>query len=126
MNNENDFEYSYEALSTEERKEVESIKSFYQEHLGLSKVQKLKQMHSKVKNLPQIIALTVGIIGILIFGLGLTMLLEWKLILWGCIVGAMGTIIMLTAYLVFFKVSKVLKAKYSKKIIELSDEILKE
>ena len=126
MNNENDFEYSYEALSAEERKEVESIKSFYQEHLGLSKVQKLKQMHSKVKNLPQIIALTIGIIGILIFGLGLTMLLEWRLILWGCLVSVVGTIIMLTVYLVYLKITKFLKAKYSKKIIELSDEILKE
>ena len=89
-----EFRYSYKAPSSEERKEIESIRNEYspsqQTHNdGLSL---LRSLHSKVKNTPKALSISIGVIGLLIFGLGLSMILEWNIILWGVIIAILGLI----------------------------------
>lgn len=122
----NDFEFKYVAPTSEERKEIESIKNSYlnQSSSTDSKLNQLRKMDSKVKNTPTVVSLIMGVLGILIFGLGMTMVLEWNLIMWGIIISAIGAIPMLLAYPVYKLITKSLKKKYSAKIIKLSNELL--
>lgn len=121
----NDFEFKYVALSQEEKKEIESIKNSYiQKDKTISKLETLRKLDSKVKNLPLIIAIIFGGCSTLIFGLGLAMVLEWKLLIWGIVVMIVGFIPMLCTYPLYVLMSKNLKNKYSKEIIKLSDELL--
>ncbi|MFQ6772860.1 MAG: hypothetical protein ACLRFG_00080, partial [Clostridia bacterium] len=83
----NDFEYNYVAPTSEERKEIESIRNAYIKPTASSgKLEKLRRLDFKVKNTPIIVALVMGVVGILTFGVGLTMMLEWNIILWGIVV----------------------------------------
>lgn len=122
----NDFEFKYSAPITEERKEIESIRNSYSVHSESNKLMRLRELDAKVKNVPTVVSLVVGIIGLLVFGLGLTMILEWKLLVWGIIVSALGFVLMCGALPINKKLSSTLKAKYSDEIIKLSDELLNE
>ena len=126
MKKHNDFEYKYIAPTNEERKEIESIKNSYltQSSFTDSKLNKLRKLDSKVKNIPVIISLVLGVVGTLILGLGMSMVLEWNLILWGIIVGAVGVVPTICAYPAHKFWSKKLKKKYSAEIINLSNELL--
>lgn len=125
MKNNNDFEFKYSAPTAEERKEIESIRNSYVKKASSSnKLDKLRRLDSKVKNIPTILSLCVAIIGMLIFGLGMAMVLQWNLIVIGIIVGVIGVIVMAIAYPLFIKISKYLKNKYSDTIIKLSEELL--
>ena len=87
------FTYTYVALTEEERAKVNSIKQDYlpkKEQSQESKMQKLLALDAKVKNPPVIIGLVLGIIGTLIFGLGLTTVLEWDNLILGIIISAVG------------------------------------
>lgn len=124
MNNQN-FEYRYSAPTIEERKEIESIRQSYLDKTPEnSKLSELKKLDKKVKNLPSIISITFGIIFTLVFGVGLTMVLEWKILVWGVIVSAVGIIPLFFNYLLYKKEKTYFKNKYSKKIIKLSEELL--
>ena len=121
----NDFEYSYIAPTREERQEIESIRNSYARSSKTgTKIDYLRKLDSKVKNTPTCVALIVGIVGILIFGLGLSMALEWKMIVWGAVVSLIGLLITVLAYPIWLRVGNAMKKKYSDKIISLSDELL--
>lgn len=123
--NNNDFEFTYSAPTTAERREIENIKKNYipQTKTELA-LEKLRKLDSRVKNIPVSLSLVFGVIGTLIFGLGLTMVLEWNLLLWGIIVMVVGLVPVVFAYPLFKKVTAKLKEKYSPEIIKLSDELL--
>ena len=126
MKTDPDFKYNYQAPTAEERREIESIRNSYltQKPNQDDKLSTLRKLDSKVRSLPKILALTIGIIGTLIFGLGLAMILEWNLIAWGILICAVGIIIIVVNYPIFRKVSTNLKNKYSKEILNLSEELL--
>lgn len=127
MKNRNDFEFNYTAPTSSERKEIERIRdSYIQKENSLSKIDYLRKLDNKVRNIPTIYALVFGVIGILIFGLGFAMVLEWKIIVWGVVVSVIGLIPMIISYPIYLKISKNLKNKYSDEIIKLSNEILDE
>ena len=71
-----------------------------------------------------ILGLSFGIIGSLIFGLGLTCVLEWEKIVLGIIISCIGLIIISVAYPIYNIIYKHLKNKYSERIIKLSNELL--
>ena len=124
-----DFEYTYIAPTIEERKEIESIKNSYETKEvpeSQSKLSRLRSLDMKVKNTPGLISLTFGIIGILVFGFGLSIVLEIKTIPFfvGIIFLVIGMVIMITAYPLHKAVFKNLKKKYSPEILKLSEELL--
>ena len=125
MNNTNDFECKYFAPTPQERKEIESIRNRYLPEASSSdQLLKLRKLDSKVKNTPATISICVGIIGTLIFGLGFTMILEWYLPVWGVLVSMFGAVPIALAYPINQFLKKRMKAKYSKEILEISDELL--
>lgn len=121
----NGFEFNYVAPTKEERKEIESIRNNYVEKKpATSKLQRLRNLDAKVKNIPIAMSLMVGCVGALIFGLGLAMILEWQILTWGIVVALIGLVPVALAYPIYTKLSVVMKAKYSEEIIKLSDELL--
>lgn len=124
--NENKFSYRYSAPTEEERREIENIRRRYG---GATKeedkLNRIRELDSKVKNPPLIAALAVGICGSLVFGLGMTMILEWDIVLWGIFVAVLGSCIMTSAYFIRKILTKRNKNKYGAEIVRLSDEILR-
>ena len=70
------FEYNYSAPTTQERKEIESIRSKYlpKEKVD-SKIERIKYLDNKISNTKIIFSLTFGIISLLLFGTGLSFFL---------------------------------------------------
>lgn len=125
MTEKNDFEYKYIAPSASERIEIESIKrSYLPKTKEESKLDHLRKLDGKVKNIPMMAALILGVVGTLIFGTGMTMVLEWAIIAWGVVVCAVGVVPIALAYPVFLMATKKMKEKYGQTIINLSDELL--
>lgn len=122
-----DFKYEYSAPTDSERKEILSIRNEYIS-VGAdgSNVDRLRAMHRRVKSLPRMISIVIGIIGTLIFGGGMAMFLEWSYTVLGVIAGVLGFVIALVAYPIYIILNKLMKKKYSERIIELSNEILGE
>lgn len=124
---ENKFEYTYVAPTESERKETEAIRKRYlPEPENLDKLTRLRNLDEKVKRFPMILSLSLGVVGTLIFGLGLTMILEWSMIVWGAAVAVVGMILLALAYPAY-KISLTnRKRKYGAEILKLSEEILNE
>lgn len=121
----NDFEYKYSAPTAEERKEIESIRNGYLKEKKIdSKLERLRKLDAKVKNIPLIFGLVFGIFGTLIFGLGMAMVLEWSLMVWGIVVSAVGVVPISLAYPVYKIYSKKMKETYSAEILSLSEQLL--
>lgn len=121
------FSYNYSAPSKEERAEIEDIRRRYgEESGGEDKMATLRALDGKVKHFPMAIALILGIGGTLIFGLGLTMVLEWGLFLWGVCVMIVGCVPVALAYPVRNALFRRNKKKYGERILQLSEELLNE
>lgn len=121
------FNYTYKAPTEQERKEIEAIKRQYEAPKSEEgKLERLRRLNNYVNGLATALSLIAGIGGILIFGLGLAMVLEWGLIVWGIIVMVVGIPPVIIAYPVYNKLIKRGKEKYGKEIIKLSDELLNE
>lgn len=126
MEEKNDFEFNYSAPTTQERKEIESIRNSYlnPQQKEKTKLDILRSLDWKVKNIPCIWALAIGIIGLLIFGLGMTMILEWSLLVWGIVVCVISCAPIILAYPIYNILTKRMREKYSEEIIKLSEELL--
>lgn len=125
MENQDKFDYSYTAPTEEERKEILAIRNTYIPSDKVdTKLDLLRKLDNKVISRPKIISIIVGVIGTLVFGLGLSMILEWSIFVWGLVLSIVGAIIDCVAYPLYNVISKFYKKKYSNQIIELSDEIL--
>lgn len=121
------FNFKYIAPTEEERKEIDSIRRQYtpQEHTE-SKIERLRRLDALVKNTAIIWSLVLGVLGTLIFGLGLTMILEWNIWLWGIVLMLIGSVPMSISYPVYKFVLKKYKNRYGEEIIRLSEELLNE
>lgn len=121
------FEFTYTAPTERERKEVESLrKQYLPVEERTDKVTRLRQLDAKVKNPPQVLALSLGVAGTLIFGLGLTMILEWSAIVWGAALAVVGIVPLALAYPTYKWLFEQLKNKHRAEILRLSEEILNE
>lgn len=123
----NQFNFKYTAPSQEERKEIDSIRRQYApKEQTETKLERLRRLDGLVKNTAIIWSLVLGVVGTLIFGLGLTMILEWSIWLWGIVLMVIGSIPISIAYPVYkFTLNKG-KAKYGEEILRLSEELLNE
>lgn len=123
------FHYTYTAPTEEERKEIASIRKQYQAPDPArpeNKLKHLKALNTRVKSTANIFGLVFGVVGILVFGLGLTMILEWSLFLYGVIVMVIGAIPTALAYPVYRFALRRNKNKYGDEILRLCEELLQE
>lgn len=118
----NAFVYNY---SAKRNSEVESIRKKYLPREE-SKLERLKKLDAKVQSAGMIESLCIGVVGCLIFGIGLCFGLDvlegadWLSILFGGI----GTLVMIPAYPVYRRIYGKTKEKLTPEILRLSDEII--
>ena len=121
----NKFNFKYTAPTEEERKEIDSIRRKYSPvEQSETKLERLRKLDKIVKNTAIIWSLCLGIIGCLIFGFGLTMILEWGIFGWGIALMVIGSVPMAIAYPVYKMVLKKYKDAYGEEILRLSEELL--
>ena len=126
MNDRNEkFTYSYSAPTERERREIEEIRKDYlppDEHA--EKLARLRKLNARVKNTSMCVALALGIVGVLLFGLGMSLSLVWENYVAGVILAAVGIVPMAAANPVYNLVFQKCKAKYGEEILRLSEELL--
>lgn len=123
MTERSDMTYQY-TYSASVNKEVEDIRKKYMPHEE-NKMEELKRLDNKVQHAGRIEALSIGIVGCLIFGLAMCIGLESMgggSIL-AVIVGIVGVAVMIPAYPVCLRISRKAKEKYTPRILQLADEI---
>ena len=124
MNQENTFSYKY---SAKENKEVLEIRKKYLPQ-SESKLDELKRLDGVVQNSGVLEALCAGIGGILVFGLGMCFVLQVigsgvPAIVLGMLIGVIGIACMVIAYPLYRRVYGKTKAKYTPRILELTEEL---
>ena len=134
MDNKNEsqsFNYTYSA------KEQEELKRIREKYTGReeNKLDRLRRLDAGVTQKAQAIALVLGVIGVLILGLGMSLAMSelgeilgaYKdmAMLFGIIIGVIGGIIAGVAYPVYNWVLKKERKKIAPEIIRLTDELIK-
>lgn len=125
--NEN-FSYTY---SAQQQKEVEAIRKKYLPKEE-NKMEQLRKLHAVPTQKAQSAALTIGIIGTLILGTGMSLAMtqlgaalgNLSMVL-GVAVGIAGMVLVALAYPVYNRVLKKQREKIAPEILRLSDELLK-
>lgn len=123
MENNEVFKYKYSAA---QNKEVEHIRKKYLPREE-SKFEILKRLDLKAQSAGHIQGLSIGIVGALVFGIGMCFGLDvfagadWLSVLF-CGVGA---VIMLPAYPIYKHISNKTKQKLAPEILRLSDELMR-
>lgn len=124
---ENQFNFKYTAPTEEERREIDSIRRQYTpKEKTETKIERLRRLDALVKNTAIIWSLVLGVFGCLIFGLGLTMILEWNIYFWGIALMVIGSAPMAVAYPVYKALLQKYKNRYGEEIVRLSEELLNE
>ncbi len=127
QNDNNKFSFTYSAPTEVERREIESIRRQYKLDDGAeNKIERLKKLHSKVVGSATAASLCAGIVGMLVFGLGMALVLEFGRIALGIAVSILGIPLLALAYPIYRRVKNFGKKKYGDEILRLSDEILGE
>ena len=123
----NQFNFKYTAPTEEERKEIDSIRrQYFPQEKTETKLERLRRLDGCVKNTATIWSLVLGVVGCLIFGLGLAMILECNILFWGIILMIIGSVPMAISYPIYNKLLNKGKAKYGDEILRLSEELLNE
>ena len=127
MNDSDKFSYTYSAPTEEERREIEDIRRAYAPATeSEDKLTKIRTLNERATRPARIAALTLGIGGILLFGLGMSMTLAWELIAGGIVVAVIGMLATIVANPVRRVLLKRGKRKYGAEILRLTDELLGE
>ena len=117
------FSYTYSAARN---KEVESIRNKYMPREE-SKLERLKKLDQRVQMAGTIESLCFGIVGALVFGIGMCFFLDvfagaaWLSAFFMII----GSLIMIPAYPIYRKIAQKTKAELTPEILRLSEEIMK-
>ena len=120
-----EFEYHYTAPTKEERREIEAIRTQYApKEVGGDALARLRALDSKVRGRATALSLVVAVLGLLVFGTGLALILEWGAYALGVTVSAVGLVAMSVAYPMYDKVFQAGKRRYGEEILRLSEELL--
>ena len=118
----NTFSYNYSAVRN---KEVESIRNKYMPREE-SKLERLKKLDLRVQMAGTIESLCFGIVGALVFGIGMCFFLDvfagaaWLTAL----LMVLGAVIMIPAYPIYRRIARKTKAELTPEILRLSEEIM--
>ena len=128
MENKDRFSFTY---SAQQQKEVEAIRKKYLPQ-ETDKMDQLRKLHAIPTKKARAASLTIGIIGALILGTGMSLAMteigaalgSLAMIL-GIAVGLVGVVLVALAYLLYNRVLKKQREKIAPEILRLSDELLK-
>lgn len=119
------FKMQYAAPTQEERRIIEKIRRDYQQpNESTENMKRIKALDFQIRILPKLLYTFTGILGCLIFGVGLTFLLEWNQPYTG--VAFIIASIMITPLLCLFikKITKGLESTRKKELLELASALL--
>ena len=128
MENKDRFSFTY---SAQQQKEVEAIRKKYLPQ-ETDKMDQLRKLHAIPTKKARAASLTIGIIGALIMGTGMSLAMteigaalgSLAMIL-GIAVGLVGVVLVALAYPLYNRVLKKQREKIAPEILRLSDELLK-
>ena len=133
-NNENKgFQYTY---SAREQAELKRIREKYTPPTEAEdKMERLRRLDASVTQSALIVALTLGIVGALVLGFGMSLIMtdlgeilgthkDMAMVV-GIIVGVIGGIIASLAYPIYNAIVKAKRKKLAPEIIRLTDELMK-
>lgn len=132
-NEENGFFYSY---SAKEQAELKRIREKYTPPVKEEdKMARLRRLDASVTATAQTVAITVGIIGTLVLGFGMSMIMtnlgrilgsfrEYSMVI-GIGIGIFGGILASLAYPIYSAIVKAKRKKLAPEIIRLTDELMK-
>ena len=118
----NTLNYTYSAARN---KEVESIRNKYMPREE-SKIERLKKLDLRVQMAGTIESLCFGIVGALVFGIGMCFFLDvfagaaWL----SALFMILGSLIMIPAYPIYRRIARKTKAELTPEILRLSEEIM--
>lgn len=117
------FQYHY---SSNEQEEVRKIRNKYVDS-NKNKLEQLQELDKSVTKLSTIIAISIGVVSCLIFGLGMSCTTVWKdtSFIAGIVIGIVGIVGMVITYPIYQYVTRKQREKVAPLIIELSDELMK-
>lgn len=117
------FEYTY---SAKQQEEIEKIRKKYMPK-EQDKLEELKRLDQEVTRLGTAAGITLGVIGLLIFGAGMSMTLAGTSIMFvpGILTGIAGFAVMAVAYPVYVKVTERQRKKIAPQILELTEQLMK-
>ena len=128
---ESSFKYTY---SAKEQDEIRRIRQKYQteEEDGISRLRKLD---AKVTKKTTVMSLTLGIVGVLVMGTGMSLIMtdlaemlgtykDMAMVI-GIIVGVVGGVLASLAYPIYNAIVKTKRKKLAPEIIRLTDELMK-
>ena len=124
----NAFEYTY---SAQQQKEVEAIRSKYLPKEP-DKMEQLRKLHRVPTQKASCAAITIGVIGSLILGMGMSLIMTdigavfglADVMVPGILIGLVGLVPVTLAYPVYKRVLKKQREKIAPEILRLSDELL--
>lgn len=114
------FTYEYSAQTQDEINRIRNKYLPQQE----DELEQLRKLDAQAEKPGVIVALVVGLCGMVLFGLGLTCVLEWKeYFLIGIIMGIAGMLTMGCALPLHRFITKKQRAKIATQVLELSEKI---
>ena len=125
MNEKKKYSYSY---SAQENKEIKRIREKYTEPSEReTKLEQLHRLDESVTKSAQAVSLTVGILGALILGLGMSCIMVWseKMFVPGIIFGIIGIVISVLAYPIYKIKAEKKRKEIAPLILKLTDELIK-
>ena len=128
MEHNDNFSYTY---SAQQQKEVEAIRNKYLPKEE-DKLEQLRKLHRIPTKKAQVASLTIGIIGALVLGTGMSLcmtdlsgFLGGTAMFIGIPVGIAGMVLVALAYPLYNRILKAERQKIAPEILRLSDELLK-
>lgn len=115
------FEYTY---SAEQQAEIEKIRAKYVPQTD-SKLEQLRKLDASVTKPGTITGITLGVIGCLIFGGGMscTLMGGGSIFVIGIFLGVLGMVLMGIAYPVYKKITEKQKERIAPQILALTEEL---
>ncbi len=117
------FRYTYKA---KEQREIERIRRNYMdEEEGEEPLQKLRRLDRKTTDKSSALSLAVGVIGALIFGVGMCCTMVWQGVWFipGILIGLAGLAVAACAYPVYKAVLKAERKRVAPEILRICEEL---
>lgn len=128
MENNESFRYTY---SAEQQKEIEAIREKYLPKED-DKMEQLRMLHALPTRRAQASAISVGVIGLLIMGTGMSLVMtDFGAILGnlalviGVLAGLIGMVLIALAYPIYNRVLRKQRKRIAPEILKLTDELMK-
>lgn len=114
--------YEFNPAKNDEAK-AKAICKQYMER-GITKMDALEALHTKVKTPGMVTAFIIGVFGSLVMGAGMSNIMVWDNMAVGLVLGIPGLAMMILAFPVYKVITDRRKKKYASQIMEQSGEIL--